>query len=109
MWYGIACRIASGDGGFFLWKEEPVVTDMSYLISVLGIAISVGTFFIGRMSASRQQGKADGQMQTMLNNIVEQMHTINAKLDKIDEQILKCVKDIARLEVRVDALEKTRG
>ena len=45
-------------------------------------------------------------MQTMLNTIVEQIHAISSKLDKMDEQMLKCVKDIARLEVRVDALEK---
>ena len=44
------------------------MTDYSYLISLLGIALSVATFLIGRMTASRQQGKADGQMQTMLAN-----------------------------------------
>lgn len=82
------------------------MTDSAYLISMLGLAISVATFFIGRLSASRNQGKTDGQMQTMLNTIVEQIHAISSKLDKMDEQMLKCVKDIARLEVRVDALEK---
>ena len=84
------------------------MTDYSFLIAILGIAISVATFFAGRMSASRQQGKADGQTQTMLANIAEQMRSINAKLDKLDEQYIKSAKDIARLEVRVDALEKAR-
>jgi uncharacterized protein Yka (UPF0111/DUF47 family) len=85
---------------------ESLSVEIPYLISMLGLAISVATFFIGRLSASRQQGKTDGQMQTMLNTIVEQIHAISSKLDKMDEQMLKCVKDIARLEVRVDALEK---
>lgn len=82
------------------------MTDISYLIAVLGIAISIATFFFGRTTASRNQGKADGQMQTMLSNISDQVRSLNAKLDKLDEQYIKSAKDIARLEVRVDALEK---
>lgn len=82
------------------------MTDLSYLIAVLGIAISIATFFFGRTSASRNQGKMDGQMQTMLSNISEQVRSLNSKLDNLDEQYIKSAKDIARLEVRVDALEK---
>ena len=82
------------------------MTDYSYIISLLGIALSVATFFIGRTTASRQQGKADGQRQTMLANISEQVRNMNSKLDRLDEQYIKSAKDIARLEVRVDALEK---
>ena len=79
------------------------MTDLSYLIAVLGIAISIATFYFGRTTASRNQGKMDGQMQTMLSNISEQVRSLNSKLDK---QYIKSAKDIARLEVRVDALEK---
>ena len=82
------------------------MTDISYLISVLGIAVSVATFFIGRTTASRNQGKTDGQTQAMLTNISEQVRGLSSKLDKLDEQCIKSAKDIARLEVRVDALEK---
>lgn len=82
------------------------MTDISYLISVLGIAVSVATFFIGRTTASRNQGKTDGQTQAMLTNISEQVRGLSSKLDKLDEQYIKSAKDIARLEVRVDALEK---
>ena len=82
------------------------MTDYSSLISVLGLALSVATFFVGRLSASRTQGKADGQMQTMLSNIAEQVHNLSAKMDRVDEQYIKSAKDIARLEARVDALEK---
>jgi len=82
------------------------MNDYSLIISLLGIALSVATFFVGRTTASRQQGKTDGTMQTMLTNISEQVHNLSAKMDKVDEQYIKMAKDIARLEVRVDALEK---
>jgi 5-bromo-4-chloroindolyl phosphate hydrolysis protein len=69
-------------------------TDLSICITIIGLALSVATFYIGRQTASKQDGRAAGALETDLRYVKESVSRIESKLDR----------DTQRLEGRIDEL-----
>ncbi len=72
--------------------------DVTVLIAVLGFALSVGTFFVGRMTSVKNGGREQGQVLTELGYIKKGIDGLDDKMEKMEKQYTK-------LDVRVSKLE----
>lgn len=79
--------------------------DVSVLIGVLGFALSVGTFFVGRVTAAKNSGQADGEIKTNVQYIKDSVDKHDKKLDKIMDNYSDLEGEIRELKVRLKALE----
>jgi len=66
--------------------------DIPTIAAVISVALAIGTFFIGRQSASHSAGKEAGAFATDLRYIKESVDRIEGRLNA----------DVARLEGRID-------
>ena len=73
--------------------------DMSALIAVIGCALSIGTFFVGRVTAARSSGRETGQVLTELGYIKK-------GIDGLERDIKDIKKQYIDLDVRVSKLEE---
>lgn len=73
--------------------------DMSALIAVIGCALSIGTFFVGRVTAAKSSGRETGQVLTELGYIKKGIDGLEQKMEKMEQQYTK-------LDVRVSKLEE---
>lgn len=73
--------------------------DVSILIAVLGFALSVGTFFIGRITAAKNSGQQTGQVLTELGYIKK-------GIDGLERDIKEIKRQYTDLDVRVSKLEE---
>lgn len=80
--------------------------DVSILIAVLGFGLSVGTFFIGRITAAKTSGKADGEMQANVRHIKDTVDKQDRKLNDIAENYSDLKDEIAKLKERLHVLEE---
>ena len=71
-------------------------TDLSITITIVGLLLSVATFYIGRQTASKNDGKAAGALETDLKYVKESVGRIESKLDR----------DTQRLEGRIDEISR---
>ncbi len=68
--------------------------EISLAIAAIGCALSVATFYIGRQSATRNEGKEAGSLLTALKYIKESVSRIEQRLND----------DVKRLEGRIDEI-----
>lgn len=80
--------------------------ETSVLIAVFGFAISAATFFIGRMTAARSSGAADGEMKADIKHIKDSVEKQEKKLDVVVENYDDVKLEIERLKGRLKALEQ---
>lgn len=73
--------------------------DLTVLIAVVGCALSVGTFFIGRVTAAKSSGQQTGQVLTELGYIKKGIDGLEQKMERMEQQYTK-------LDVRVSKLEE---
>ena len=73
--------------------------DITILIAVLGFALSVGTFFVGRMTAAKNSGQQTGQVLTELGYIKK-------GIDGLERDIKEIKRQYTDLDVRVSKLEE---
>lgn len=73
--------------------------DVSILIAIFGCALSIGTFFVGRMTAAKNGGREQGQVLTELGYIKKGIDGLDDKMEKMEKQYTK-------LDVRVSKLEE---
>ena len=64
------------------------MTDLSIFITVAGLCLSVATFYFGRQSVTKADGKATGALETDLRYIKESVGRIEGQLNR----------DVQRLE-----------
>jgi gas vesicle protein len=83
-----------------------VTVDITVLIAVLGFALSVGTFFIGRMTAVKTSGQKDGEMQANVRHIKDTVDKQSGKLDQVVENYEEIKIELERLKGRMTALEQ---
>ena len=74
--------------------------DIAVLIAVGGFALSVGTFFVGRMTAAKTSGQEYGVMLTEIGYIKSGVDDMKKKMEQSDKRYI----DLAE---RVTALEET--
>lgn len=70
------------------------MTDLSIFITVAGLCLSVATFYFGRQSVTKADGKAAGALETDLRYIKESVGRIEDQLNR----------DVQRLEDRIDEI-----
>lgn len=80
--------------------------DISVLIAVLGFALSVGTFFIGRVTAAKSDGIADGETKANIRYIKESVDKHDKKLDRVAENYESVRTEIVELRGRLEMLEQ---
>lgn len=73
--------------------------EISILIAVIGCGLSVGTFFIGRLTAAKTSGQQNGQMLSDLGYIRRGIDGLERKMERIERQYTD-------LEVRLSKLEE---
>ena len=73
--------------------------DITILIAVFGFALSVGTFFVGRMTAAKNSGQQTGQVLTELGYIKK-------GIDGLERDIKEIKRQYTDLDVRVSKLEE---
>lgn len=66
--------------------------NVNNVLPYIGCVIAVATFFIGRMTASKAEGKEEGSFSTDLKYIKESVQRIEKQLNN----------DVTRLEGRID-------
>ena len=79
--------------------------DISVLIAMIGCALAVGTFFIGRTTAAKSSGKEDGEMQANVRHIKDTVDKQDKKLNDIAENYIDLKDEIAKLKERLHVLE----
>ena len=80
--------------------------ELSVLIAVLGFALSVGTFFIGRVTSAKKSGQQDGEMQANVRHIKDTVDKQDKKLNDIAENYSDLKDEIAKLKERLHVLEE---
>lgn len=80
--------------------------ETSVLIAVFGFAISAATFFIGRTTAAKSSGAADGEMKADIKHIKDSVEKQEKKLDVVVENYDDVKLEIERLKGRLKALEQ---
>jgi peptidoglycan hydrolase CwlO-like protein len=73
--------------------------EISVLVAVIGVAVSVGTFFIGRTTAAKNSGQQTGQVLTELGYIKKGIDGLEKKMERMEQQY-------NNLDVRVSKLEE---
>lgn len=80
--------------------------ELTVLISIIGVALSVGTFFIGRTTASHNDGKKEGQILTELGYIKSGVDDMKRKMENMEKSYHNLEGRVARLEERVNIYHK---
>jgi hypothetical protein len=80
--------------------------ELSVLIAVLGFALSVGTFFVGRLTAAKTDGIADGEIKSDVRHIKNAVDKQGGKLDQVVENYEEIKIELERLKGRMTALEQ---
>lgn len=76
--------------------------DVGIMVSLLSVALAVGTFFLGRTSAAKSSGQQQGQVLTELGYIKRGVDGLERKMDEMQ-------KNQNMLETRVSKLEQMMG
>lgn len=82
------------------------MVNISVIITVAGLALSAATFLIGRMSAAKDSGQADGELKTDVKYIRDSINKQEKKLDVVVENYSEVKTEIMQLKERLHALEE---
>lgn len=89
---------------------------ISILISIIGVSLSVGTFFVGRMTAAKSSGKQDGTILTEIGYIKANTDEIKAEQKEqrktnteFATRLTKVEESAKQAHKRIDRIENERG
>lgn len=82
------------------------MVEVSVLIGVIGLVISVLSFFIGRTTAAKNKGVEDGEMKADIKYIKSSIDKQESKLDSVIESYDDAMLEIEKLKGRLSALEQ---
>ena len=80
-------------------------TTISIMVAIVGVAISVLTFFIGRVLSGEARGRELGEMKRNMEHLQNSVDGVSNKLDALREENQKSAERLARLEEHVRLLE----
>ena len=83
-----------------------MTVDIAVLISIIGILLSVATFFVGRMTAAKNRGQEDGEIKTNVQYIKDSVDKHDKKLDRVAENYESMKREIVELRGRLEKLEQ---
>ena len=84
-----------------------MITEISILISLAGVAVSILTFFIGRMSAAKQNGREAGALSVEIGYIKKGVDEIQKKIDRSEEQVHSLAERVRTLEAQMKLYHST--
>ena len=76
--------------------------ELTLAISIIGVVLSVGTFFIGRTTASHNDGKKEGQILTELGYIKSGVDDMKRKMENIEKNYHALEGRVVKLEERMN-------
>lgn len=79
--------------------------DISILIAVIGCVVAVGTFFLGRTTAAKKDGVADGELKADIKYIKQSTSKTETKLDGVVENYNAIKLELEKLKSRIHELE----
>ena len=82
------------------------MVDITVLIAAGGILLSAATFFIGRVTAAKTDGIADGETKANIRYIKESVDKHDKKLDRVAENYESVRTEIVELRGRLEMLEQ---
>ncbi|MBE6541607.1 MAG: hypothetical protein E7672_04090 [Ruminococcaceae bacterium] len=80
--------------------------DISIMIAVIGVSLSVATFFVGRTTAAKNIGRADGELKADIKYIKTSIEKQESKLDGFAGSFDDVKLEIEKLKGRLNALEQ---
>lgn len=72
--------------------------ETSVLIAIVGCAVSVGTFFVGRLTAAKNSGQENGVILTELGYIKSGVDDMKKKMEQSDKQYIDLEKRLSHVE-----------
>ena len=72
--------------------------DITVLIAVLGCAVSVAAFFIGRVTAAKTSGQEYGVMLTEIGYIKSGVDDMKKKMEQSDKRYIDMEKRLSKVE-----------
>ena len=72
--------------------------ELTVAIAVAGLAVSVGTFFIGRTTAAKNSGKEYGVMLTEIGYIKSGVDDMKKKMEQSDKRYIEMEKRLSKVE-----------
>lgn len=76
--------------------------DITIIIAFLGCALSVTTFFIGRISAAKNSGQEYGVMLTEIGYIKSGVDDMKKKMEQSDKRYIDLSERVTVLEEKVE-------
>ena len=83
-----------------------MTVDIAVLIAVCGCALSVGTFFVGRMTAAKTSGQEYGVMLTEIGYIKSIVDDVKKKIEQSDKRYIDLAERVTALEEKVQIYHK---
>lgn len=80
--------------------------NVSVLVAIIGCALSVGTFFIGRVTSAKTTGKEDGELKSDIKYIRASVEKQEAKIEKVAGNYDDIRLEIQELKGKLSALEQ---
>jgi len=84
-----------------------LTAEISILISLAGAVLSVLTFFIGRMTAAKQNGREAGALSVEIGYIKKGVDDIQKKIDRSEEQVHALAERVRTLEAQMKLYHST--
>ena len=72
--------------------------EVSILIAVCGLALSAGTFFVGRQTAAKNNGREYGVMLTEIGYIKSGVDDMKHKMEQSDKRYIEMEKRLSKVE-----------
>lgn len=72
--------------------------DTNLIIGILGLALSLGTFFIGRVTAAKNSGQEYGVMLTEIGYIKSGVDDMKKKMEQSDRRYVDLAERVTSLE-----------
>lgn len=80
--------------------------ELTALVSIIGILLSAITFFIGRVTAAKTDGIADGELRSDIKHIKSAVDKQDRKLYDTEVSYNRLKSEIAELKERLHVLEE---
>lgn len=88
--------------------------DTSVWVGLTGLAISAATFFIGRVSAQKQEGEKSGYLasdigyiKAGIDDLKTEIRTLKVELAEINVRLTRAEEQIHSAFIRIENLEKS--
>lgn len=83
--------------------------ELTLVISIIGVVLSIATFVLGRITASRSSGREEGQILTELGYIKSGVDDTKRKLESMENSYHKLEARVGRLEEKVNIYHQMDG